>query len=532
MAIDIPPWLNDVLNAYGIPWPDIDEDAFHALPQPLRNFGQDLHAVGDAIDSALRQLEAGNSSHTLRSVTTYFEAIRRDFLSPIAQICDDLAGTPCSAAYESIRDVKEAILVLLTAEIANDLLDVAGDALSFGTDTAAAAAEAYAVREAVAQSLKYAEGEVVSVIVNTTNQCLDDFVNSLINPFIAVVSSRIQGSVDSYAPHMLLQQGLAIEERASSADAAIADRLHLSPDAFDQCVTAIFESSSHLKSAAAKLDGAIEELFSHPAPNPQSHTLSSEMRTLVKGVVHTVEKDLVAGVEQLIDHIIDHFVDLLQDFKRAVDQLDQEARAIAAGEHLHLGPEVVVLSAAGVGAAAAADVLRTSGLVNGEEAESVQVETVVAVEDAESLAVSARSAAFRTEAAIATDAVDELRFRTPEPTRAFASAASGGDGPTSLQARKDVDTPHASAAGADPGPTGSLDARRKDQEVRQIHDASPAPSPAGGSDLHVKHPEGQRPTAAVAGNSSHSVNEVGAAGSGGKPDSDASPVAPTEDEVE
>lgn len=532
MAIDIPPWLNDVLNAYGIPWPDIDEDAFHALPQPLRNFGQDLQSVGDAIDSALRDLEAGNSSHTLRSITVYFEAIRRDFLSPIAQICDDLAGTPCTAAYESIRAVKEAIILLLWGEIANDLIDVAGDLLSFGTDTAAAAAEAYAVREAVAQALQYAEGEVVSVIVSTTNQCLDDFVNSLINPFINVVSNQVQNSVDSYAPHMLLRQGLAIEEMASNENASVGGRLHLSAEQLDQCVASIFDSSSHLKSAATKLDSAIEELFSHPAPSPQPHTLSSDLRTLVKGVVHTVEKDLVAGVEQLIDRIINHFVDLLQDYKRAVDQLDHEARAIAAGEHAHFGPEVVVLSAAGVGAAAAADVLRASGVVNGEEAESVRVETVVAVEDAESLQVSARSSAVKTEAAIARDAVEELRLRTRDSPRTFAQATGNSDGLTGLQAKKDVVLPHTTAEGTRPDSTASLDARRKGHEVRQITDASSARPMPGEPDLHVKHPDGHHPTAAVAGSSSHGVKEVQAPGSSEKPQVDPSPVATPGEESE
>jgi cell wall-associated NlpC family hydrolase len=385
MDIEIPGWLEPVLSAYDIPWPDIDEESFKTLPQPLRNFGEDLTAFGDAIASALQTLESDNPSHTLHALTGYFTDIRHEFLEPVKNLCDDLAGDPCTVAYWAVVSLKGALLTALTAEVANDIGDALLDGVTFGLDSVGAAAEAMAVRQVVAEMISTAEGELISAIQSNANRYLDNFVSSIVNPFISRVSSSVQGAVDSYVPQLVLQEAIDVER---SVDESLGERLHLSPSQLEHIVQSITESSVHLTTAGVKLHSAIEEIFSHPAPRPGGSTLSSTLRLAAQSVVDTVGSDLVDAVGQLIDHVVSHFTTLLEDYKRAVGDLDQQATAVASREHARSGPDVLVLSAAGVGAGAAASVARTTGAVNGEAASSVQAKAVAPVNDAQTVATS------------------------------------------------------------------------------------------------------------------------------------------------
>ena len=96
MALEIPSELEPFFQVYGIPWPDVDEDVFKELPGPLRNFGADLLAVGDAIESALQDLAAGNPSHTLQAIQEY---IARDSVRYAEELVDRLVS-----AVERLRD--------------------------------------------------------------------------------------------------------------------------------------------------------------------------------------------------------------------------------------------------------------------------------------------------------------------------------------------------------------------------------------------------------------------------------------------
>jgi hypothetical protein len=486
MDIEIPTWLEPLLNFYGIPWPDIDENAFLELPQRLRNFGEDLTAVGDSIESALHVLESGNPSHTLQAISTHFATIRSDFLEPVKGICNELAGDPCTVAYVAITALKESLLVVLFAEMGDDLLDVASAVLTLGLDSAAAAAEAVAVKEVVSEMLSAAEGDLAYKIQSSADRYLDDLVTSLLTPFISRVASSLEGAVDSYVPQLLLD--------ASKANDALGEVLHLSPLAVDQCVDSIAESSSHLTSAGTKLHAAIEEIFSHPAPRPASHSLSSALRLAAASAVETVERDLVAGLGELIDHIVSHFTALLQAYERAVVDLDHQARAVAAREHARLVPEVILLSAAGLGVASAVDVVRVGATVNGEEAGQVQVEAVTAVNDARTVAVPANQAPLVTEEmAKSGSAPTELGLRASDPVPAFAPAGASSAGVQSLDPDKNAATPHVAAAQGGTAP--SLGVRHSHDNARPVRDAGPARVPTDEPRLDVKRPDGPRPVA-------------------------------------
>ncbi|MDE3207126.1 MAG: hypothetical protein KGQ66_23220 [Acidobacteriota bacterium] len=507
MSIDIPSWLQPVLDFYEIPWPDVDEDAFHDMRQPLRNFGQDLDAVGAAIDSALADLESGNPSHTLRAISTYFASVKRDFLDPVRSICDGLAGWPCDVAYDAIVAVKVAIIGLLTTEIIDDAAAVVATAVTFGLDSAVTFAEAAGVREMVAESLSIAEGDVASRILSAANTELDNFVSSLLNPFISSVSARVQGEVDAYIPRLVLQQAFAAEQSAIDAEAGAAARLHLSPSELEHCVESITTSSVHLDQATKKLDSAIEEVFSHPAPSPSPSTASAALRSAVKGVVQTVEADLVGGLRSLIDHVIGHFVTLLQDYKRALDDLDQEARVAASQHHARLGAPVVALSAAGLGTVVAAGVGATSGLVNSAKAQPVQVEVVTAAEDGDSIAVAVDTTVVSAGPATANDTADHIEVRVATATATAGPASATGGGVTEVRVKVDAEGPHVVAAQSGSAPGAPVGAHGAEHHVRTIHDVSPTRS-NDDSRLQAAHPDRPMPNVGAATSSAHGVTEV------------------------
>ena len=380
MSFDMPGWVEPVLAAYGIPWPDVDEDAFHWVQQPLRSFGHDLVAVSDAIESAVQELEAGNPSQTLNAIGRYCGDIRRDFLDPIQTVCDDLAGQPCELAYQGVVAVKAGLVALLLYEIGSDVADVVETAITLGADSAVTFAEMLAVRKLVEIAVQEGEAEVGSLLQSLADRCLDNLTNSLINPFINSVETNVEARVDAYVPMIRLSEALA------AMDESAARRLHLSPEAMNRSIAAIWQSSQHLLQAASTLEQKIDEIFDRPDPSaPRVSTLSQSMRRALQSVMQTVKSELVGGVETLIQHVERHFVTLLEDFASALAELDADARRLAATERIAAGPEVVVLSAAASWAGASSLIDPTTDRVNVAAADQVEVGDAVSVGFAASL---------------------------------------------------------------------------------------------------------------------------------------------------
>lgn len=351
MALEIPDWVEPIFDLYGIPWPDVDEDAFHELKQPLHDFGEDIQGVAVAIEDALRLLLEGNPSRSLEALLAYARSVHRDFISPVRSICLDLAGSPCDIAYELIQTAKWALIGLVTSELANDVADIAATVITFGLDSALTTAEAVALRNAVSDAMTRAEGDIVAALGGAANRVIDELASSIVNPFVNMVSGRVEGLVDTYTPRLLLAQARHIEEGAG-AEASGARRLHLNPIDLNACITAVMRSSEHLDRAEQRLSSLIDEAFAHPAPNaPRIGGSSSVMRAALKEAVHVIRADLVTALRNLIHEIEHHFTALLDDYKRALASLDEQAREHAAKQH---APAVgALVMTAGVAAATA-----------------------------------------------------------------------------------------------------------------------------------------------------------------------------------
>jgi hypothetical protein len=484
MSIELPGWVTPILNAYGIPWPDVNEDAFHSMKQPLRAFGQDLVAVSDAIEKALGDLESGNPSQTLRALSTYCSNIRRDFLDPIQYVCDDLAGTPCDVAYDAIVTLKWTLIGLLLGEIEDDIADVVATVVTLGADVELTAAEALVVREAIREAIEYGEGEVAYRLQSAADGYLDNFISSLVNPFIDSVEKGVEARVASYIPALVLQEAARIDD-------AVADRLHLSPEQVDSAIAALWQASDHLVAASSRLDHAIDEIFSVPDPHTSGiHNVSQSLRLALQSVASTIKSDLFTGIDNLLHHVEGHFATLLEDFVRAAAELDEFARRAAAAERMAAEPEVVVLSAVSTWVGASGRVDEVSAVVNAEEADRVQVREASAVGLSPDMGASAEKSGVVTQPIGAAgpiqapvSGVDNLTLKAELGGPGMAEADKGLGQVEELKVTVNQSGPHvdmAQAAGVNVQATGPHHGEQPNPNVRVAESGTAA--------TNVQHP--------------------------------------------
>lgn len=476
MAINIPWPVRDLMSLYGLPWPDVNEDAFHEIKQPLRDFGNDLVQVSEAIETALRDLAAGNPSKTLEQLIQHCASIRKEYLDPIQRLCNDLAGWPCDATYDAITAFKVTLLGMLTAEVANDAADAIGDALTLGLATPEVLAEAALFKEALSEAVQIGEDEISSTLVRLANQCLDDFVSSIIQPFINNVAETVEGRVESYVPAFIINKATVLVSETVSIDVDVANRLHVAPEAMNTAISQLVTSVSHLLDAKTKLEGAIDDIFNTPDPSSwEVPNPSPSLRVTLKGLVKTIKEDLVNALQGLLDDVVKHFVTLLESFARALMELDEDARKQAHNAELTLqGVEagvlaggVTVLSAGGTWVGASEVVDPTSGIVDVPDADRVTVGAATDVAFAASVSASVTRNGVSTSAASATDDTNELSLPQAPPTVTAGSATSAAGSVEALNVKADLNSPAMTAA---------------DRGVAQVEDLH---VPASHHDSHV-----------------------------------------------
>lgn len=504
MAIELPGWLEPVLNAYMIPWPDVDEDAFHDMSGPLQNFGRDLGAVGEAIESALQLLQSGNPSQTLQAIGVHFQTVRSDFLDPIGDVCSWLGGTPCDIAYDAIVALKTSAIALLFTEIISNLADLVGTAVTLGLDSAPAIAEAAAVRELIHEMITSAEGQIGSALMSAASNVIDEFVNSLLNPFIQNVEGLVESAVDSYMPTVIVGSGLAADLASASQGT-----LHVSAVDIMSCATSVVESAHQLEPAAQQLISATEELFSHPAPSPQGGSVSSALRLVLKGVVTDIQQTFISGIRELLQHVTEHFVNLLQNYLRALQQLDEQARALAALQHAGQGAPVVALTAAGLGYGAAETVLAVSAVVDARLTDQVQVAAVAAVSDPDSLLVATTGSAVATNASLTmTEQTPDLEVRPRTELHGIVGVAASAGSVEDLHVRSGGDGPQMAPVTAEGIRHVAGVSSRHDEHGRVGAVDAGATHVSGVQEVHVKDAEAPKQAFQSAHQAGESVQRV------------------------
>lgn len=483
MAIEIPPEFTPLFIAYGIPWPDIDEDAFHELPQPLRTFGSDVSALGGEISRTLRELAAGNPSQTLNAIAEHFAMIRRDFLDKVSTLCEDLAGTPCEVAYDAIVALKVGAITAVAYQVTETVTDIASEALTAGADTPIVVAEWLAVRETVDEMMHAALDEIPSLLVQCATPLIQDWTNQLIGGFVNSIEHVVEGSVDPYVANLLFADLESLEGAATVA----AGKLHLAPGDLESSITSVVGSSAGAVAAGRRLEHAAEQLFAHPAPGAGSSDSSPALRILVSAVVTQVLQDLVKAADQLLHHLIDDVVHLLRSYKEALENLDQQASTQAAREHAAPGPALVVASTVGVAAAVATGIVATSAAAGGEGEGTVQVGEASPVSETASVEAEPDGPSVGAQDASAQDTVADLSPPAPEKLGTEGSPVADTATVGTLERKVSPAQPRVLQAESDPKSVASLSPHRDpDGDRSPVGDGTPVRPPEDEPALHVR----------------------------------------------
>jgi hypothetical protein len=480
---------------YGIPWPDVNEDAFHDLKQPLRDFGDNLQAVADSIDSALGDLENMCHAQTLTAIRQHVEEIRREFIEPIRSTCDELAGTPCDLAYDAVHDVKIGELAVLGGLVANTVFDAVATVATLGLAAPEAAAELVEADMEVRVMLNAAEGAIAALLQSKAQDIIDNFVNSIVNPFVQRVEQDVERPIDAWLPNVAWEAAGLVPGGESGGSS-----LHVSAGRLEHCIAEVALSGRHLDTAAVGLKAAIESIFDEP--DSQAFGLpsaSSVLREVLKKTAQQVEKDFEEGVKTLVDNVVHHFITLLQDFRRILEELDALVADLARKEHVAATMPVHVTPVVGVASTVAAGVAVASGLVDAEEADSVRVGEAVAVGfDATTSGEVQKVAAVDAQATAVDQAIEEL-IPPDDAAKVMVGVANEvSQSIDQLLTKKETDLPKVNLAGANP--TGPAGVSSKVHEERP-RVAGPAGSGGAGTEhLAAHHDEHNTPkvTAATA----------------------------------
>jgi hypothetical protein len=483
VAIEIPTELIPVFQFYGIPWPDIDEDAFNELPKPLRTFGSDVSALGGEVSATLRELADGNSSQTLHAIADHFAMIRRDFLDKVSTLCDDLAGTPCRVAYDAIVTLKLAAIGAVAYQVTETVADLASEAATVGADTPLVVAQWIAVRETVEELLRAALEQIPSLLVQYATPLIQDWTNQLIGGFVNSIEHVVEGSVDPFVANLLF----ADLESLESAATVVAGKLHLTPEDLERSITSIAGSSVSAVAAGQQLEHAAKQLFAQPAPGAGSSDSSPALRVLVGVVVTQVVQELSKAADQLIHHIIDDVVHLLQSYRQALENLDQQASTQASREHAAPGPALVVASTVGVAAAVATGIVATSGAAGGEGEGTVQVGEASLVSETTSVEAGPDGPSVAAQDASAQDTVADLSPPAPEKLDTDGSPVADTETVGTLERKASPAQPRVLQAESEPKPAASLSPHRDpDGDRAHVGDGTPVRPPKDEPELHVR----------------------------------------------
>jgi hypothetical protein len=492
MAIEIPPEALPFFELYGIPWPDIDEDVFKELPQPLRTFGSDVSALGEEIGTTLRELAAGNPSQTLLAITDHFAMVRRDFLDKVSDLCDELAGAPCNGAYDAIVALKLTAIGAVSAQILDTVAEAASEVATAGADTPLVVAAWLAVRETVTELIDAALQQIPSLLIQYATPTIEHFANQLVGGFISSIEHAVEGSVDPYVANLLFTDLTGAESSALLLLDDAARTLHLTPGDLERSISSILGSSAGALTAGSRLEHAAAQLFAHPAPSAPSGGGSSALRVLVGAAVTQVIKDLTGAADQLLRHIINEVVNLLERYMQALQSLDQQAGAQASRQHALPGPAVVVASTVGVAAAVAAGIVATSGAAGAAGGGMVQVGEASLVSETAGVEVAPDPPPVAVEDASVQDVVADLALPAQQKLGTESSAVADGAPVDPLERKPQPVQPHATQAEPSPSSVATLSPRR-DGARSPVGDGAPVSPPKNQPDLHLRTHDRREP---------------------------------------
>ncbi|KQX59407.1 MULTISPECIES: hypothetical protein [unclassified Streptomyces] len=144
-----------IVQQYGLPWPEVDENAYPAVVTALNAYAQFTLDDGWAANRHMQRLLSSGRGEALTALQEHWVRVMDQDMAPVAKSANTLAGT-VSEIPQAIVTLKQTIAYEARALADRNGITLAAGVLTFGGDATAAAATA-ATRDADVTRQRVAE---------------------------------------------------------------------------------------------------------------------------------------------------------------------------------------------------------------------------------------------------------------------------------------------------------------------------------------------------------------------------------------
>lgn len=183
MAVTVPDWADTLLDLIGVAWPNVDEDAYRAMADSLRDFAEDLLDDGQLANNHVERLLSASKGESIEALNQHWNTVKTKHFRDIADAARTIAGAMDMAA-DAVEAMKYAALVQLgylaaEAGIALSLIPVtAGLSALFGA--AAMRATQEVVKRLIKECVEEAVGYIVSAMTEPAVAALEGMAADLV----------------------------------------------------------------------------------------------------------------------------------------------------------------------------------------------------------------------------------------------------------------------------------------------------------------------------------------------------------------
>ncbi|MGW6848562.1 RHS repeat-associated core domain-containing protein [Streptomyces virginiae] len=183
MAVTVPDWADTLLDLIGVAWPNVDEDAYRAMADSLREFAEDLLDDGQLANNHVERLLSASKGESIEALNRHWNTVKGKHFKDIADAARTIAGAMDMAA-DAVETMKYAALVQLgylaaEAGIALSLIPVtAGLSALFGA--AAMRLTQEVVKRLIKECVEEAVGYIVSAMTEPAVAALEGMAADLV----------------------------------------------------------------------------------------------------------------------------------------------------------------------------------------------------------------------------------------------------------------------------------------------------------------------------------------------------------------
>ncbi|MCZ7416187.1 DUF6531 domain-containing protein [Streptomyces sp. WMMC897] len=164
MAVVLPSEADMVLDLIGVPWPNVDEDAYRDMADNLRDFADDVEDDAHSARQGVKRLISSGESEALTALNGHWEKVDNTHLKDLASAARIMA-TALDGAAGIIEAQKVVAVGHLVACAATATTSAVGAFFTFGASTVIGAAAVATCRKLVKEAIQTAMDEAVKHII-------------------------------------------------------------------------------------------------------------------------------------------------------------------------------------------------------------------------------------------------------------------------------------------------------------------------------------------------------------------------------